>query len=280
MSTVKQLRQTAIRQLKGHSPTAQLDVDLLLQHVLKCSAVSLITQSNEPLSDAQIATVEALLARRKAGEPIAYIIGHKSFMGLDFSVDGAVLIPRPDTEVLVEKILADSAERPLCGADIGTGSGAIAIALLCHAKQLTMWASDISAAALQLAAQNAAQNGVTARLKLLQSDLFAAYGAARFDFIVSNPPYIDKAQYQNLAAGVKDYEPRQALYGGDDGLDYYRQIVAAAPRHLKRGATLYFEIGYDQRLAVVDILRQNGFSKIDYLTDLAGKDRVVYGKKE
>ncbi len=280
MSTVGSLRQSTIAALQSYSTTARLDADLLLEQALGLSAVQLITATDQPLSQQQLDLVAALVKRRQTGEPIAYIIGHKAFMGLDFLLDRSVLIPRPDTEILVEKVLADIAERPLIGADIGTGSGAIAIALLHYVPQLTMWASDISSAALAVAKKNALKNDVAERLNLLQSDILNAYDDIKFDFIVSNPPYIDRAQLLTLERGVIDFEPLQALAGGEDGLAFYRLISAQSLLYLKRGGRLYFEIGYDQRRAVTDILQKNGFSDINCLTDLAGKDRVVYGKKE
>ncbi len=280
MSTIGDLRQSAIAILQDHSATARLDVDLLLAHALGLSAVQLITESDRTLSKAQFDAALALVKRRQDSEPVAYITGHKSFMDLDFLVDRNVLIPRPDTEILVEKVLADIAERPLIGADIGTGSGAIAIALLRYAPQLTMWASDISAAALAVAKKNALKSDVAERLNLLQSDILSAYGDIKFDFIVSNPPYIDRAQLTTLDSCVRDYEPLQALAGGEDGLDYYRRITAQSLAYLKSRGRLYFEIGYDQRLAATDILQKNGFSNINCLSDLAGRDRVIYGIKE
>ncbi len=280
MPTVATLRKQLIANLQPHSETARLDVDLLLQYVLELTDVQLITQGDRQLTKQQVSAVMALIKRRQQREPIAYIIGRKPFMGLDFEVNQSVLIPRPDTEVLVECILKQIGEDALLGADIGTGSGAIAIALLKHAPQLSMWASDISAAALACAEKNARLNGVTTRIKLLQSDLFEKYGSAQFDFIVSNPPYIDKEQLTTLYTSVLNYEPHSALSGGDDGLDYYRRISAAARRHLKKGGQLYYEIGYNQKSDVIEILRENGFKDIKWLSDLAAKDRVVYGVKE
>ncbi len=280
MPTVATLRKQLIAELQPHSETARLDVDLLLQHVLELTDVQLITQADKQLSEQQVRAVMALISRRQQHEPIAYIIGHKSFMGLEFEVNRNVLIPRPDTEILVECILEQIGDRKLLGADIGTGSGAIAIALLKHAPHLKMWASDISAAALTCAEKNARSSAVIARIKLLQSDLFSNFGEVQFDFIVSNPPYIDKQQLTTLDKNVLNYEPHSALAGGDDGLDYYRRISATAHRHLKKGGQLYFEIGYNQKGDVIEILKLNGFKDIKWLSDLAAKDRVVYGVKE
>ncbi len=280
MSTITDYRRWAIAELLETSPTARLDVDLLLQKVLDFTPAELITKSQQRLNGAQLALLNSLLTRRQNGEPIAYLIAKKAFMGLDFSVDNSVLIPRPDSELLVEQVLKDCAMHPLHGADIGTGSGALAIALLHYAPQLTMSASDISASALAVARCNAAKHGVIERLKLIQSDLFAEYGTSQFDFIISNPPYIDRAQLATLDRSVVAYEPKLALDGGEDGLVYYRKICQRAGAHLKRNAKLYFEIGYDQRLAVSQIMAAAGFRDIVCLTDLAGKDRVVYGVKE
>ncbi len=280
MPTLAGLRKQLIGELIDYFETARLDVDLLLQYALDITDVQLITQGAMQLTNQQINTILALVKRRQQGEPIAYIIGKKPFMGLDFYVDKSVLIPRPDTEILVECILDQINGRTLLGADIGTGSGAIAVALLYYAAQLNMLASDISAPALLCAEKNAQLHGVAERINLLQSDLFNHYPEVQFDFIVSNPPYIDKAEMKMLDKSVLNYEPRNALAGGVDGLDYYRQISAAAHGYLKKGGLLYYEIGYNQRNDVIEILEQNGFRDIKWLNDLAAKNRVVYGVKE
>ncbi len=280
MSTLATYRKKLMSELTPYSTTARLDVDLLLQFSLHLTDVQLITQGEKQLSDRQKSDVMALIKRRQQGEPIAYIIGKKPFMGLEFKVNQNVLIPRPDTEVLVECILDHIGQSALRGADIGTGSGAIAIALLKYAPQLNVWASDISTEALACAKENAQLNGVIERIKLLQSDLFNNFGKIQFDFIVSNPPYIDRQQLTTLDKSVLNYEPHSALAGGEDGLDYYRQISEVACQHLKKGGILYYEIGYNQKDEVIAILRQNGFKDIKWLNDLAAKNRVVYGVKE
>ncbi len=280
MPTLAGLRKQLITTLSACSETARLDTDLLLQYALDLTDVQLITQGDMQLSIGQIEKMTDLIKRRQQGEPIAYIIGKKSFMGLDFYVDKNVLIPRPDSEVLVECILENIKGRQLLGVDIGTGSGAIAIALLNYAPQLSMWASDISEKALRCAEKNAQLNGVIERIKLLQSDLFDNFDKTQFDFIVSNPPYIDRQQLKTLDKSVINYEPQLALDGGEDGLDYYRKISIAARRYLKKGGLLYYEIGYNQKSDVATILKQNGFKDIKWLNDLAAKNRVVYGVKE
>ncbi len=279
MPTLNDFRRQLIADLSARSDTARLDVDILLSHALKISEVQLITEGAGEIDEGTMRRCYALYRRRLKGEPIAYIVGCKSFMNLTFRVNSSVLIPRPDTEVLVEALLADIADRPLCGLDIGTGSGAIAVALLYYAPNLTMTACDISEGALAIAAQNAQSNGVATRLTFVQSDLLESV-TGRFDFIVSNPPYIARQQIAELAVNVKDYEPTLALDGGRDGLDYYRAITAQAARHLLPAGKLYYEIGCDQREAVQNIMLSEGFKDIVSIADLAGRDRVVYGTKE
>ncbi len=279
MSTLDAFRRQLIADLSARSETARLDVDLLLSYALDLSDVQLITERYRELSEVQVARCRALFKRRLEGEPIAYITGQKAFMDLTFLVDRSVLIPRPDTEILVELLRDWIAGRALRGLDVGTGSGAIAVSLLHCAGDLEMTACDISEAALDIAAQNAQRSGVARRLKLVQSDLLAQI-EGQFDFIVSNPPYIARPQIAELERNVRDFEPLLALDGGVDGLDYYRAITAQAVRHLVPSGKLYYEIGYDQRAAVCNILKSAGFKDVGSAVDLAGRDRVVYGTKE
>jgi release factor glutamine methyltransferase len=251
-------------------PLDPLENRLLLCHALGLTRVGLITQSHRILTDAEAATLDALVARRLAGEPIAYILGKREFFGLDFRVTGAVLIPRPDTELLVELAL----ERlPQGGTvlDMGTGSGAIAVAIAHTRPDATVSALDASPAALDVARANAAANGVTVRF--LHSDWYAALGEERFDLVVSNPPYIASGDV-HLSQGDLRFEPVSALTDHADGLSHLRRIVAGAGTHLAPGGWLLMEHGYDQAAPVRQLLAAGGYSDVQSWRDLAGIERV------
>ena len=247
-----------------------VDNRILLCHALGLSRVGLITQSERVLSTDEAARLSALLARRQAGEPVAYIVGQREFFGLPFEVNPAVLIPRPDTELLVELAL----ERLAPGArvlDMGCGSGAIAVALAHSRPDAAVCALDVSAAALEVARRNAAANGV--RVDFIRSDWYGALQAQCFDLIVSNPPYIAGGD-PHLAQGDLRFEPAGALTDHADGLTALRNIVAGAARHLAPGAWLLLEHGYDQAAAVRALLAGAGYSEAQSWRDLANIERV------
>lgn len=249
-----------------------LDNRVLLCHALGVSRVGLITQSERELDAEQAARFAALVRRRLAGEPIAYIVGQREFFGLPFEVNAAVLIPRPDTELLVELTL----ERlPPQGRvlDMGTGSGAIAVALAHIRRDAAVTALDVSPEALAVARRNAAANG--ARVNFLQSDWYAALqGQPPFDVIASNPPYIASGD-RHLSEGDLRYEPPGALTDHADGLSALRTIVAGAAAHLKPQGWLLMEHGYDQAAAVRQLLSDQGYREVQSWTDLAGIERVT-----
>ena len=250
-----------------------LENRILLCHVLGLSRVALITQSERCLTAPEAQQLAALVARRVAGQPIAYLVGQREFFGLPFEVDPAVLIPRPDTELLVELAL----ERlPPSGAvlDMGTGSGAIAVALAHSRPDAAVSALDVSPAALAVARRNAAHNG--ANVTFLHSDWFAALGARQFALIVSNPPYI-AAGDPHLAEGDLRFEPSGALTDHADGLSALRRLAAGAAAHLLPGAWLLLEHGYDQAHAVRALLAGHGYHRVQSWTDLAGIERVSGG---
>ncbi|WP_426194638.1 peptide chain release factor N(5)-glutamine methyltransferase [Massilia sp. DWR3-1-1] len=251
-------------------PLAPLENRILLGHALGLTRVGLITGSERAVSQAQAEAIEALVARRLAGEPIAYIVGKREFYGLDFAVNSAVLIPRPDTELLVELALA---QLPANGAmlDMGTGSGAIAVAVAHSRPDAVVSALDASTAALAVARQNAATHGVTVRF--LHSDWYAALGAARFDLIAANPPYIASAD-QHLAQGDLRFEPVDALTDHADGLSVLLAIIGGAQAHLAPGGALLLEHGYDQAEAVRALLTEHGYRQVQSWRDLAGIERV------
>ena len=252
-----------------------LDNRILLCHALALSRVSLITQSERTLSAEEAARYGALVQRRLNGEPVAYIVGQREFFGLPFEVSEAVLIPRPDTELLVELTL-DRLPPQGRVLDMGTGSGAIAVALAHTRKDAEVTALDVSPAALAVAQRNAANNG--ARVTFLQSDWYSALqGAAPFDVIASNPPYIASGD-RHLSEGDLRYEPVDALTDHADGLSALRIIIAGAPAHLKPQGWLLMEHGYDQSAAVRALLTAAGYSEVQSWRDLAGIERVSGGR--
>jgi release factor glutamine methyltransferase len=263
-----------VKALQAALPLDALENRILLCHALGLNRVGLITQSERELTADEAATLNDLVARRQIGEPIAYIVGKREFFGLDFAVNDAVLIPRPDTELLVELAIErlPQAGRAL---DMGTGSGAIAVALAHNRPDAQITALDVSSAALDVARANAASNGATVRY--IQSDWFAALGDERFDLIASNPPYIASGD-THLAQGDLRFEPVGALTDHADGLAALRTIIDNAAQHLHPTAWLLLEHGYDQAAAVRALLVHNGYSDVQSWRDLAGIERVSGGR--
>lgn len=267
----------------GSTPTPDLDGQVLLAHVTGSPRATLVAFPERALDADVAARYASLVARRARGEPVAYLIGHREFFGLDFLVDARVLVPRPETELLVEAALADLRARlaanpshPPRVADIGTGSGAIALALAVSEPRLPLvYATDVSADALALAGENARRLGVAERVRCLRGDLLAPLPEP-VDVLVANLPYIAPADAATLPVDVRMYEPALALYGAEDGLGHLRRLLAAASAVLRPGASLYLEIGYDQGSAVLALARA-AFPGADarLVSDYAGLDRVV-----
>jgi release factor glutamine methyltransferase len=265
------------------SPLPPLEARILLGHVLGWRRTELITRSDEPLDAGRIASFQALEARRVAGEPVAQLIGAREFFGLDFEVTPDVLIPRPETELLVETALAalEGIARP-CVLDLGTGTGAIAIAIASVRPDAQVWAVDRSGAALTVATRNAVRLLDAARpggaVRLAQSDWYDALAPSlRFNVIVSNPPYIASGD-PHLSEGDLRFEPRGALTDEADGLSAIRAIIAGAPaRFAESGGVLWLEHGYDQAAAVRALLEQAGFAAVRSECDLAGIERISGG---
>lgn len=258
---------------------APAEARLLLAHVLGRPLAWLFAHDDEVLDEAALLAFASLAARRAGGEPVAYLLGHREFYGREFAVSRAVLIPRPETELLVDlarrKVGAgNTAIQALRILDLGTGSGCIAITLALEIPRAEVTAADASAEALVVAQANAERHG--AKLRLLQSDWYAALAGERFDLIVSNPPYI-AAGDPHLAEGDLRHEPPSALASGGDGLDAIRHIVAAASAHLTERGQLWFEHGYDQAGAARELLLAAGFTGIEQHADLAGIIRVSGG---
>lgn len=272
---------TQIAQALRLSPLPILESRMLMQHVTGLSRVQLITRDTELLTPTQLAHWNTLLDRRIHSEPMAYILGQREFYGRMFTVNPSVLIPRPDTEILIDAVLQDHAEQEqkrLRVLDLGTGSGAIAVTLAAERLIWDVWAVDVSAAALKIAQENVDTHAPT--VQLLHSDWFSALTepSASFDIIVSNPPYI-AADDAHLAEGDLRFEPRGALSDEADGLRHYRHIIANAPSFLNDGGRIYLEHGFEQGADVRELLYQAGFTEIQTVRDLAGHERVSIGIK-
>ncbi len=256
---------------------AEADASLILMRQLGFTKMQLYTKDDYVPDENQMRKIDYWVLKRLEGCPVQYLLGKKEFMGLDFKVSDFVLIPRCDTEVLVEEVLKRVSEKGYkTGLDIGTGSGAIAVSLAYYNKNIEMTACDISEKALIIARQNAKDH--KADIRLVKSDLFENI-SDKFDFIVSNPPYIRTEVIPTLEDKVKNYEPLTALDGGEDGLVFYKKITVSALTHLNENGMLAYEIGYDQGAAVRDILKEKGFKNIEIKKDLAGLDRVAVGYK-
>ncbi len=260
---------------------ADIDASLLIQHLLCVDKDHILAHGTEEVSDVKAEEYLELVDRRKSHVPLQYITGHQEFMGLDFAVNEHVLIPRQDTECLVEEamIVTEDGMRVL---DLCTGSGCVLVSLLRYKNDLEGVGTDISGEALETAAENADRNGVKALF--LKGDLYGALEGGsgegkRFDIIVSNPPYIASDVIGTLMEEVRDHEPLKALDGGIDGLDLYRRIIDGADAYLVPGGRILFEIGYDQGPAVSGLLTDAGFADVEVVKDLAGLDRVVKGRK-
>lgn len=268
-----------------HPERARRDAETLLLHVLRedaqgASLAWLIAHGDETLPANATAAFREWVERRRSGEPIQYITGETEFYGLRFQVNRDVLIPRPETELLVEKAveLAPVVRRPRL-LDVGTGSGAIAIALAHEWPDAVVTAVEISAAALEVARRNAVRTGFADRIRFLQGDLLEAVAGERFDIVVSNPPYVLETDRESLSVEVRDYEPAQALFAGADGLDVLRRLIPAAFAALVSGGFVALEIGYGQQAAVDALLAGAGFREIEFTKDLQGIPRVVSARR-
>ncbi|MBA2664760.1 MAG: peptide chain release factor N(5)-glutamine methyltransferase [Bradymonadaceae bacterium] len=279
---LKILRWTTGYLAEKQSDSPRLDAEVLLAHALNLERVQLYAQFDRPLLAEELTTVRALVKRRAAKEPIAYIVGSRGFWTIELKTDARALIPRPDTEVLVEaalELLAIDSEASVV--DVGTGTGAIALALVTERPKLRMAATDLRADTLALAAENAELLGLTSRVHFFEGDLLEALDPswAPLDMIVSNPPYIAVDQKPHLMGDVRDFEPELALFAGPEGLDVIRPLVAQAFAHLKPGGAFLCEIGYDQGSSVRALFEQAGFGQVLVRPDYARCDRVVIGKK-
>jgi release factor glutamine methyltransferase len=265
--------------------SAQIDAEVLLRHVLGIEKAQLYGALDEPLSADHRLRFQETLERRMRCEPVAYITGRKEFWSLDFVVTPEVLIPRPETELLVEvalQRLKSSASRTPSILDLGTGSGIIAICLAKERLEANIVAVDIDSSALEVARINSRRHGVSERIDLIQGDLFAALGGKKrlFDLIVSNPPYIKTGELPLLAPEISRWEPLTALDGGRDGIEYYRRIIGLAHEYLSPGSSIVLEIGADMVPVVTELFARSGsYEPASVYQDYARKDRVIAATK-
>jgi release factor glutamine methyltransferase len=254
---------------------AHRDAELLLLHTLQIPRTTLLAHPTRELSATEESLYESLIQRRLKNEPIQYITGQQEFYGLPFKVTPAVLIPRPETEHLIEAVLQRLPQnQPLRIVDIGTGSGAIAIALAVHLPQAQITALDLSPEALTIASTNAETNNVANRITFLQSDLLSALAHEKpYDAIVSNPPYIPETDSPTLHPEVRDHEPHTALFAGDEGLDIYRRLIPQAHALLKPTGLIALEIGHGQREALAALLHD--WHNVNFVDDLQHIPRVA-----
>ncbi|MBO8142659.1 MAG: peptide chain release factor N(5)-glutamine methyltransferase [Firmicutes bacterium] len=276
------------------SPSPRLDAELLLAHVLGTDRVSLYVNHDRPLVLEEVEAYRTVLRQRCRGMPVAYITGRRAFLSFDLRVGPQVLIPRPETELLVEAAVQElPANESLHLCDVGTGSGAVAIGLARALPRARVLAVDISPEALAVARENVAACGLENRIAVVEGDLLSPLldreratiaGGARtglLDAVVSNPPYIPSGQWENLPREIKDYEPRIALDGGEDGLEVYRRLIPQASLALRPGGLLALEIGHDQETRVQELLAAGGaFGAVKVIKDYAGHPRVVLAVRE
>lgn len=252
---------------------------ILVEHVFGIKKDHIIAKQDEILDDNKITVFESDIKKILSGVPVQYIVNNQEFMKLNFYVDENVLIPQPDTEILVEEVVNEFKEKECKILDLCTGSGAIAISLAKYIKEAKITAIDISNKALQVAKLNAEKNLVHKKIEFIESNMFENIKTKDFDVIVSNPPYIETEKINQLSEQVK-HEPHIALDGGSDGLDFYKIIAQNAYKHLKEQGKLFLEIGYDQKFSVMELLEKlEQYKNIYCKKDLAGNDRVIVAEK-
>ena len=290
-STIRNILKWAIISLKESDiEYPETDADTLLAGVLSCDRARLYTNPDDVIGENNVRKYKELIYERTSHVPLQYIIRRAEFMSLDFVVDERVLIPRPETEILVETVLNKAqgnefSDNSIIIMEIGTGSGNIAISLAKSLSNATIYTNDISPDTLTLAKTNVQRHEVADRAHLLLGDFFGAFCNSvekeQVDFIVSNPPYINESEWDRLEPEVREHEPREALVGGKDGLHYYRRIIKDATDWLRPGGYLTFEIGDTQANAIVKLMENEGhYADIEITKDLQGKDRVISTKRK
>jgi release factor glutamine methyltransferase len=283
MPTLRECVQAAEAQLLSspHPERARQDAETLLLHVLNQNRAWLLANWDEEADPAAQCTYTELVSRRRSGEPIQYITGSTEFFGLPFSIGPGVLIPRPETEHLVEEVLRLAAPLPNPQiADIGTGSGIIAVALAKALPNSRITAIDCSPQALTIARENAQRNQVSDRIDFLEGDLLVPLTGQHFDIIASNPPYIPASDHDSLSTEVRNHEPHTALFAGEDGLAIYHRLIPEALPLLEPNGWLVLEIGYGQQAAIEALLQKYNYSEIHFVPDYQGIPRVAAARKD
>jgi release factor glutamine methyltransferase len=263
----------------------EINADTLLAYVLSCNRTSLYTNPDEVIDNADLCKYNELIYKRASHVPLQYITQRVEFMSLDFVVDERVLIPRPETEILVETVLSKTqgkefSDKSIIIMEIGTGSGNIAVSLAKNLSNVEIYTNDISHDALSLAKENIKRHDVADKVSLLHGDFFEAFNRSverkHIDFIVSNPPYISESEWNELEPEVKEHEPRQALVGGEDGFYFYRKIIRDAADWLRPGGYLIIEIGETQASTIIKLMQnESNYCEIEPIKDLQGKERII-----
>ena len=281
------LKEAIAKLSSSHSEQARLEAELLLAHVLEMRKVDVITRPDQVLTELQEEQFQQLVERRCRKEPLAYIVGHREFWSLEFKVNPSVLIPRPETEKMIEHLRSlagdEASGKEIRILDVGTGSGILAIVAALEFPKARVTAVDDSDKALAIARDNAFRHHVTERLEFIKMNFMRDWNFPQsdlYDYILSNPPYIPSKQLEQLMPDVRDFEPRFALDGGPDGLACYRYIIANAFSCLKPGGVLIFEVGEGQAGVVKQYLQDHsGFGEIEIIQDLSGRERVVSARR-
>ena len=282
MVTVLEALTKNYKDLLNHNiQTAKIDAEVILADVLKISRVNLITKQNTVLNQGQEDLFAKLIKRRKQQEPVAYILNKKEFWNENYYVDKRVLIPRPETEILIEMLLKKVKDKSKVFQilDLGCGSGCLLISCLKEFNKSLGLGIDISSLALEVAKKNIQTHKINSRAKLLKLDLFKLDIKKKFDFILSNPPYLTSSEYRNLSKDVKDYEPKQALVGGFDGILYYKKIISFSKSSLKKNGFLALEIGDGQYKEIKKLLTNHSFRILDKYQLIDGEIRCILASK-
>ena len=274
---IKEVLSKAISALKNaDNENPVFEAHLILREILNLTPIDLVLKGDMEVLAEKENLIKDAIKRRISHEPLQYILKSQEFMGLSFYVDENVLVPRQDTEVLVETILEKMKNKPFSALDIGTGSGCIALTLAHYNKNALVRGIDISPGAIKVSKKNAKDLKLEEKVTFEKQDVFKLDAYGKYDVIVSNPPYIETDVIKTLSKDVKDFEPLRALDGGEDGLEFYRHIVKISPRLLTKSGILAFEVGHTQAESVKKLM-ENDFSKIEIIKDLCGIERVVLG---
>lgn len=282
LNVFKVLNQTALNFQEKGVCSSRLDAEVLLSAYLKTDRSGLYANYERLITDEELNEFSRWVERRQKGEPVAYITGRKEFWSLSFEVNPEVLVPRPETELLVEEILracSEATDRETAILEVGTGSGAISVSVASDFKKAYIVATDTSIEAIKVAIKNAANNGVTERISFLHGNLFEPV-SGKFDIIVSNPPYISEEEFERLPVEIRNFEPKGALLAGPDGTEFHYDLIREGGHYLKSGGWLFLEIGAGQKGAVEDMLRRNKvYDSIGFRTDYGGTERVAMARR-